>query len=373
MLVDGDVGRVAAGDRADQAVVGRHHPALDRHRQGHSLLADQLEYAGQRFGAGLARQCVFHLVEADRPEVGEAAVGNVYLLGLAHEPGREPGGPRDHPRQPSGRPQGQVAEAVLDHDVAEEAVEPAAWRGRPLGPVAADGQRGIGVREDEELEVVVGRGERVEIGQYLVQRHRDIGPVQVEGRNRLQGHRADHAERADRNPRRAQQVGLVVPGQVMELAVRGDQVDRGHLGRQVRLGRAGAVGSGRDRPGDRLPVDVAEIGHRQPEAVELPVQSGQHGAAGDLDQTAREVGLDHPGKLRDVDHQVLAQRGGGERVAGTRHSDLAARRGGRCHLLPQLGQSVRPQDLARNAALVAGPVDPAATTSVLSRESHRDN
>ena len=357
--MDRDVGRVATADRSDQAVVGRYHPALDRHRQRHLLLADQVEHPGQGLGARLPGKGVFHLVEADGPVVGEAFVGNIDLLGLAHETGREPGRPRDQAGSAAGGPEGEVSETVLDHHVADEALGPPA-RLRPApGPVAPDGQRRIGVGEDEELEVLVAGRQPLEVGQDLVQRHRQVGPMEVEGGHRLEGDSGDHAERADRDTGRAQKVQAVTAAVDLEqLPVGGDQVQRHDLGRQVRHLRAGAVGAGRDRPGDRLLIDVTEVGHGQAEPVEFAVEVGQNRATPDLDQASREVGIENPGEAGHVDHQVLADRGGGEGVTGSRHGDPAPGVGGRSDQLLELGPAGRLADLLRRAALVAGPVGP---------------
>ena len=66
------------------------------------------------------------------------------------------------------------------------------------------------------------------------------------------------------------------------------------LGRDVAQPGAGAVGPGRDRAGDRLAVDVAEVLHRQPEPGQLLVEVGEDGAAADLDQARAGVGVEHP-------------------------------------------------------------------------------
>ena len=75
----------------------------------------------------------------------------------------------------------------------------------------------------------------------------------------------DRAQRADAHPRRAQQLGIALGGQLANRAVGEDQLHRHHLGGDVAQLGAGAVGAGRDRAGDGLAIDVAEVLHRQAE------------------------------------------------------------------------------------------------------------
>ena len=107
---------------------------------------------------------------------------------------------------------------------------------------------------------------------------RPVDPVQGEGGDAAQRHGRDRAQRADPDPRRAQQLRVGGGAQLADAAVGEDQLQPLDLGGDVAQPRAGAVGAGRDRPGDRLAVDVAEVLHRQPEPVQLLVEVGEHGA-----------------------------------------------------------------------------------------------
>ena len=115
------------------------------------------------------------------------------------------------------------------------------------------------------------------------------------------------------------------------------------LGGDVAQPRPGAVGAGRDRAGDRLAVDVAEVLHRQPEPAQLLVEVGEHRARPDLDQAGGAVGVDHAAERVDVDHRALGQRRLGEGVAGAGDADLAPGRGRGADRLGQLLAVARAQ------------------------------
>ncbi len=270
--------------RAEQRVVGGDHPALDRHRDLEAAPPDQLQDPAQRLRAAVARQAVLHLGEADAALVGEDPVAAIEALALRHHLRRPLREPRDQRGAAAGQPQGQVAEGVLDHHVAGPGTQCAARARRIRGAVALDRQRGLGVREDEELEVVVGFGELVEAGDHLGQRPRRVDPVQGEGRDGAQRHRVDRAQRPDPDPGGEQLVPRAGAVQLPQLAVGGDQLDRLDLGGDVAQLRAGAMRAGRDRSGERLAVDVAEVLQRPPELVQALVEIGEPDPRLDLDQ-----------------------------------------------------------------------------------------
>ena len=149
------------------------------------------------------------------------------------------------------------------------------------------------------------------------------------------------------------------PSSSRTLAVGGDQLHRLDLGGDVAQLRAGAVGAGRDRPGDRLAVDVAEVLHRQPEPVQLLVEVGEHRARPDPDQARGRVGVDHAAERGDVDHRAVGQRRLGEGVAGAGDAHLAtgrrrrsrspppARRGRAAARPPPAGSAGPPSSCAR--------------------------
>ena len=145
--------------------------------------------------------------------------------------------------------------------------------------------------------------------------------------------------------------GSVGGAQLAHAAVGEDQLDRLDLGGDVAQPRAGAVGAGRDRAGDRLAVDVAEVLHRQPEPVQLLVEVGEDRPAPDPDQAGGGVGVEHAAQRLDPDQRAVGQRRLGEGVPGAGDAHLAPRRGGRADRLGQLLASAR-----------AGRSPPAGTT-----------
>ena len=86
---------------------------------------------------------------------------------------------------------------VVDQDVARVGAGSArAIRGSSVALVRAR-ERDVRVRERPELEVVVCVGALLEVAQHVLER---LGPVEVaqpEGGDAAQGHRGDHAERAE--------------------------------------------------------------------------------------------------------------------------------------------------------------------------------
>ena len=117
--------------------------------------------------------------------------------------------------------------------------------------------------EREEPEVVVGGDELVEAVERLLDRRRRLDRVEREGGTAAQRHRGDHAERSDRHPGGPPAVAIVVRAELDELAVGERQLDRPQGRGDVRVGGAGPVRARRRRAGERLDVDVAEVGERQ--------------------------------------------------------------------------------------------------------------
>ncbi len=183
-----------------------------------------------------------------------------------------------------------------------------------------------------------------------------VEAIEREGGNAAQGHRRDRAQRPDPDPRCAQQIAVLA--ELADAAVGEDQLDRRDLGGDVAQAGAGSVGPGRDRAGDRLPVDVAEVLHRQPEAVEGIVEIGEDRSAAESHGPGRGVRIDHPAERGDVDHRALGQRRLGERVAGSGDADRPSfRRGGgdRGGELVAIPRATQPRGATD---LVPGPVAP---------------
>ena len=85
--------------------------------------------------------------------------------------------------------------------------------------------------------------------------------MQVERRHAPQGDLGDDAQRAEADPGHAQQFGIGLLVRPHDRAVAGDEFDTDDRGRQVAERGTGAVRRGRRGAGDRLAVDVAEVGH----------------------------------------------------------------------------------------------------------------
>jgi hypothetical protein len=111
--------------------------------------------------------------------------------------------------------------------------------------------------------VVVAIDVVVEIGDHVVQFRRYLRRRQRESRYALQGHRRDHTERPETDRRGWEQLGVDI-----ELrAIGAHEFHAVHLGGEPAEPRAGAVGTGGNRAGHRLRVDVTEVRERQ---IELP-------------------------------------------------------------------------------------------------------
>jgi len=118
------------------------------------------------------------------------------------------------------------------------------------------------------------------------------------------------------------------------------------------------VGGGRDRATDGLNVDVAEVRHGQAEAIELPVEVGEHGAASHPYQPAFTIGVDHAGYRVDVEQQVVGEYRRREGVAGSGNTDLTAGGRGGADQFAQLGDARRSEQVPRMAGLISRPVFP---------------
>ncbi len=142
-----------------------------------------------------------------------------------------------------------------------------------------------------QLEVVDGGRLLDEPVEDVVERFDGLPGVQAEGRDALQGHLGDDPQRAESDTCDAQQVGV----EATHLAATVDQLHPDDGRRQVAEAEAGAVGGGGDGAGDRLLVDVAQVGHRQPDSGERLVQGVQADPGLDTDPAGRHVDVEHAG------------------------------------------------------------------------------
>jgi hypothetical protein len=302
---------------------------------------------------------VLHLGEAHQTGRGEDAVGAIDARARARQARHEAVERRDRAWEGPADDAGQLEGVVGEQDV----VDPRA----PLGPRArrlvhhlvGARQRGVGMREDEELEVAVRVDALVEALEDLGQRQRRIDAAQGEGGHRLQRDLHDDPERADRDPRREQ---LLTAVDVDDRPAGGDQAQRADLRGDVAQRRAGAVRRRRDRPGDRLLVDVAQVGHGQPVLGQRVAEGVQADARLDAHEPAARVGVEQRAHAIQAQQRAVGEDGRRERVARPRDADAAARRDRALDGAHDLAHRSRPFDRRRLAALITGPVAPHART-----------
>ena len=227
-------------------------------------------------------------------------------------------------------------------------------RGLVDGVVGAR-QRAVGVREDEELEVTVALHAGVEPVENLGQRHGRVDAAQREGRDRLQGDLGDDPEGAHRDASGEQVVAAV---DLADLAGGGHQAQRAHLRGQVAQRDPRPVRGGRDRARDRLLVDVAQVGQRQPALGERVAQSVQRHPGLDADQAGRAVGVQQRAHAIQAQERAVGEDGARERVSRARDAHAAPGGDGALDRADDLADRGGALDDGRLAALIAGPVAP---------------
>ena len=136
------------------------------------------------------------------------------------------------------------------------------------------------------------------------------------------------------------------------------QLDRLDLGRQVPEPRPGAVRRGRDRPGERLAVDVALVLHREAVRRQRLGELADHDPGLDPDEAGRAVDVEHAVQPLEPEHRPVRAGDVGERVAGPGGSHAPAGSRGAADRVDAARRGSRPLDHRRRAALIAGPVSP---------------
>ena len=167
------------------------------------------------------------------------------------------------------------AEGRIGHRLVLDPSAPFAQRPHLLAvaqPVVALHQRAVGVREPVELEVLVVGGELVEPLHHLVYRHRPLVGHQRERLLALQRHRRHDAERADPDAGRCEQLRPLLRRACDDGAIADNQLEPDDLRGEATKLLAGAVRRRRGSTRDGLPVDVTEVGHREPVARQQPVE-----------------------------------------------------------------------------------------------------
>ena len=258
-------------------------------------------------------------------------------------------------------------DVVVDQHVLEPLAAAAGSVARRFGAGVGARERQRRVRERPELEVVGGVRALVERGEHVLERLRRVDPAQPERRHAAQRHGGHDAERAEPDPRGAQQVA-VLRRQLALAAVAEHELDPLDLGRQVRQPRAGAVRAGGQRAGHRLDVDVAEVGQREAAQVQLAAEAVQRDAGLHPHEPGPSASSTRVHPL-EREQRAGGQHAAGERVAGAR--DPHRRRRARSSDRRQLRARRRPLDRRRLAALRTRPVDPrghAADLSTVTRD-----
>jgi hypothetical protein len=118
------------------------------------------------------------------------------------------------------------------------------------------------------------------------------------------------------------------------------------------------VGAGGHRTGDRLRVDVAQVGHGEAELVQGGVQLAQRGAGPDGDQPGAGVRVVDAVPSGQVDGDPVGRRGRGERVARADRPDGQPVAFGVLHRVRDLLRIGRPAPAGRLGRRRAGPVPP---------------
>ena len=112
---------------------------------------------------------------------------------------------RRAPRGAIEQPEG----VVVHRDVLQPLEPRPPRRARRLGAVVGARQRQRRVREGEQLEVVVGVDQAVEVGEHLLERPRLVDGVEAEGGHAAQGDGRDHSQRAEPDARGQQLVAAL--------------------------------------------------------------------------------------------------------------------------------------------------------------------
>jgi hypothetical protein len=122
------------------------------------------------------------------------------------------------------------------------------------------------------------------------------------------------------------------------------------------------VGGGGDRPGDRLLVDVAQVGHRQPVLGQRPAESVQADPGLDADEAAARIGVEQRIHAIEAQQRAVGEHGRRERVARSRDAHTTSRRDGALDRARDLPDPGGPLQRGGLAALITRPVAPHART-----------
>jgi len=181
----------------------------------------------------------------------------------------------------------------------------------------------------------------------------------------------EDAEGAETEGDRRQELGLVLFVDAQQFAVSGDERRADDLGRDAPEARTGAVRTGRDRAGDRLPVDVAEVLHGQAVGREESGDAVQPGAREKTRPPALAVDRHEARQFRELEKRARGDRDAGEAVTGADGLDGPAARGGGVHGAPHRFDRARVFDGLRADALGARPVLPGSARACRRRHQRK--
>ena len=184
--------------------------------------------------------------------------------------------------------------------------------------------------------------------------------MQGEAGDGAQGDRVDDPQRTQPHSGCSIGVRVALLGDLQQAAVGQHQLERLDLCREVPELRPGAVGGGRDRPGEGLTVDVAEVLHRQASLPERRAEVPQCDPRLHLDQAGVAVDVEDAVERLDPDHRSVGERGLGEGVARAGRVGREAPIRRPPHRFDKLLEGPGPLDHRRRATLIPRPVSPLA-------------
>ena len=231
-------------------------------------------------------------------------------------------------------------------------------RGSGTDPVVPLREGPVRVGIPVELEMVVGLDLLVERLEHAGERFRPFDCVQQKGRDDGEGHLGDDPQRPEAEAGRLEEVRLPVGSAVDDGPVGEDDTQAPDPGGQPREAQAGAVRPRAERAGDRLAVDVAEVGQGEAELGELVIEDAQRSACADGGLAPGCVDRRDSGESTEPQLNAVGDGHAGERVAGADRLDAQTSVGGADHFLRHLLLRARGRDPAQQGRLGPGPVGP---------------
>ena len=280
-------------------------------------------------------------------------------LGLPDPAGDEVHELRDRIGAPASERGGGAEREVGEQDVVAPRLPRRLGTEWLLGPVGDLDGGDVGVREPVTVDVLVVVDDVVEVVDERVERPGLLDRVQTERRLALEGHFRHHAEGAKADACAREHLGLLVARAAQHLAVGGDDLERGHERGQAAEALPAAVGGGRDRARDRLPVDITQVGQRQVTRLQLVVELPQRDATLDGDRARVAIHRDDPVEPAEPQHAAVGAGDAGERVSGAHDLDRLSGPLRPLHRLDDLELARGRLDGRGVALLVATPVAPA--------------